>query len=126
VPCSNHDLDRQTTVTTGNRPYAPDARAGARVILSFVHTRRTDTATATATTHRTILRRPLATARPGLDFLRAAFIATWEACGITGVGELAPAYVHAAQGTPEAQSAHVAVARWAVRLQGCSSHRSTC
>ena len=88
-----------------------------------MHTRRTDTTT--TTTHLTVLRRPLATARPGLDFLRDAFIATWEACGITGVSELAPAYVHAAQGTPEAQSAHAAVARWAVRLQG-STHRSTC
>ena len=69
---------------------------------------------------RTALRRPLATARPGLDYLRSAFVAEWDAAGIVGVGDLASAFLQATQGSPDATSDHAALARWAVRLQ----HRS--
>ena len=80
-----------------------------------MNAQRVDTTTVRA--QRAPLRRPLATARPGLDYLRAAFVAQWEALGATGAGELALAYLQAAEGTPEVGSDVAAVARWAARLQ---------
>ena len=74
---------------------------------------------------RPALRRPLATARPGLDYLRAAFVAEWDAAGIAGVGDLAPAFLQAAGDTPEAVSDIAAIARWAMRLQQGSSVTAT-
>lgn len=70
------------------------------------------------------LRRPLATARPGLDYLRAALVAEHDAVGTGGVGDLAAAYLQASSGTPDATCDLAAVARWAVRLQRQGPHRA--
>jgi len=75
-------------------------------------------------TVRTGLRRPLATARPGLDHLRAAFIRQWEAEGSDGAGHLAGAYLQAADGTPDEDGDYAAVARWAHRRHLVSRHRA--
>lgn len=66
---------------------------------------------------RTLLRRPLATARPGLDHLRAAFVLEWESEGATGAGDLAAAYLQASAGSPDEMSELAAIARWIVRLR---------
>lgn len=65
---------------------------------------------------RTLLRRPLATARPGLDHLRDAFVLRWELDGTTGAADLADAYLQACAGTPDEGSDLAAIARWIVRL----------
>lgn len=70
-----------------------------------------------------IPRRPLATARPGFDYLRSAFLAAWASGGTAGAGELATAYVQSATGTHEATSDYVAVARWVERLHARSPRR---
>ncbi|HEY9557164.1 MAG TPA: hypothetical protein VIR58_10540 [Acidimicrobiales bacterium] len=76
------------------------------------------------TGHLNVIRRPLATARPGLDHLRAALKAQWEAEGASAIAPLAAAFLQAAIGTPEADSDLAAVARWAVRLNLRSPHRN--
>ncbi len=68
-----------------------------------------------------IPRRPLATARPGLDYLRSAFIAAWESGGATCAGDLAGAYAQAAQDSDDRRDdPYLDVARWIGRRQARS------
>ena len=73
---------------------------------------------------RTSLRRPLATARPGLDYLRSAFVARWDAAGASASGDIAAAYLQAAAGTPDLDADLAAVARWSLRLHQRAPHRT--
>lgn len=113
---------RRGQITAGNGSYAPDAQRGRRCILSDVNAR-----SAASGTHRTGaagLRNPLATARPGLDYLRSAFVAEWHQHGSLGSGPAAQAYAQAVAGTPEATTDDAAIARWIGARFAASAERA--